>query len=257
VEQWDLELGRPITGGYCAFVAPAGEAVLKVGFPHEESQHEALALRTWNGSGAVRLLAEDPERHAMLIERCQPGTPLLESDDETAVDVVVGLLPRLWTPPPPDVRRLADLAATWVDRLPAFWDEAGRPFERALLDPAVDVLAELGPTQGELVLGNEDLHAGNVLRATREPWLVIDPKPLAAEREFGPVAMIRDVKEHVRGERLSAARVRRRVDRFSSELGLDRERVRGWTLAHTIAWGFEGDAFKASHAELARLLLDA
>jgi streptomycin 6-kinase len=247
-----------MTGGYCSFVAPAGETVLKVGFPQEESEHEGLVLRLWDGDGAVRLLAEDPERHALLLERCEPGTPLLEVDDDEAVDVVIGLLPRLWRPPPDDLRRLADVAATWVDELPDLWEERGRPFEKRLLDAAVGALAELGPTQGPLVVGNEDLHAGNVLRAQREPWLVIDPKPVAAEREFGPAAMIRDVKEHAspRGA-LRADRLRRRLDRFSSELDLDRARVRGWTVAHTMAWGFEGNGFRAEHAEIARLVLEA
>ena len=86
---------------------------------------------------------------------------------------------------------------------------------------------------------------------------MIDPKPLAAEREFTPVAMIRDRKEEVLAGPHPLRRLRRRLDRLSSDLGLDRERVRGWTVAHTIAWGFDPDAFHAAHAELARLLLKA
>ena len=243
-------------GGYCSFVAPAGDVVLKVGFPHEESEHEAAVLRAWDGQGAVRLVAEDPERHALLLERCDPGTPLLEVDDDDACDVVAGLLPRLWSRPPPHgLRKLADVAARWVQELPELWEQRGRPFERPLLVGATNALEELGPSQGDLVIGNEDLHGANVLRATREPWLVIDPKPIAAEREFGPVAMIRDVKELVAGP-VPAARVHRRLDRLSSALGLDRARVRGWTAAHTLAWGFKGDGFDAAHADIARLLLD-
>ena len=41
------------------------------------------------------------------------------------------------------------------------------------------------------MLVNQDLHADNILSATREPWLVIDPKPLAGEREFGVAAIVR------------------------------------------------------------------
>ena len=148
-----------------------------------------------------------------------------------------------------DFRRLSDVADRWLDELPAHWEAAGRPFERPLLDTAVGLLRELSPTQGPLVLASEDLHAGNVLRSTREPWLAIDPKPLAAEREFTPVAMIRDRKDEVLAAPRPSVRLRRRLDRFSSELGLDRERVRGWTIAHTIAWGFEPDGtHHAAHA---------
>jgi streptomycin 6-kinase len=30
-----------------------------------------------------------------------------------------------------------------------------------------------------------------------------------------------------------------RLDFLANELGLDRERMRGWAIAHTLAWGFE------------------
>ena len=255
-EQWDLELGPPLPGGYASYVAPAGDAVLKVGFPHEESEHEALALRVWAGDGAVRLLREDHERHALLLERCQPGTPLLEESDDVAGDVVASLLPRLWKLPPAELRRLADVAARWVEELPVRWSSYGTQHESRIVDAAIDALKELGPTQGELVIASEDLHAGNVLRATREPWLAIDPKPISGEREFGVVAMIRDRKEEVLAGPRPAARLRRRLDRLSSDLALDRERVRGWTVAHTVAWGFEKHGYDVAHLETARLLLD-
>jgi streptomycin 6-kinase len=57
--RWELELGEPYTpGGQCAWVAPArnpvGEQlVLKVGWRHREAEHEADALRFWDGRGAV------------------------------------------------------------------------------------------------------------------------------------------------------------------------------------------------------------
>ena len=36
---------------------------------------------------------------------------------------------------------------------------------------------------------NEDLHFQNVLAGTREPWLVIDPKPLAGDLEWGVIPL--------------------------------------------------------------------
>jgi streptomycin 6-kinase len=256
-ERWRLDLERPFEGSNASLVIPAGDVVLKLNPPDDESEHEPDALRIWAGDGAVRLLDHDPQRRALLVERCKPGTTLLEEDDATAGDVVAGLLPRLWKPPTVELRLLADVAARWVDELPRVWEAYGRPFERRLLDAAVDALRELGPTQGELVVANEDLHAGNVLRSEREPWLVIDPKPLAAERDFTPVAMIRDRMDDVVVGPVPLARLRRRLDGFSSDLGLDRARVRGWTIAHTIAWGFDPSEFHATRVALARLLVDS
>ena len=256
-DRWDLSLGEPFASSNASLVVPAGDAVLKLNPPEEESEREADALRLWNGDGAVRLLAHDAERRALLVERCVPGTWLLELGDDVAGDVVAALLPRLWQDPLPVFRRLEDLAARWVDELPRTWTRYGRPFERSLLDAAVSALRELGPSQGPLVTSNEDLHAGNVLRAAREPWLVIDPKPIAAEREFALVAMVRDRKEEVLTGPRPLARLRRRLDRLCSDLDLDRDRVRAWTGAHTIAWGFDPQGFLHEHAEIARLVLAA
>jgi streptomycin 6-kinase len=256
VEQWSLDLGAPFPYAYASLAAPAtlpdgSEAVLKICFPHRESEHEHEALRAWDGNGAVRLLAHDPERWALLIERCRPGTSLRDVGMEGALDVLVQLLPRLWIRAGPPFRPLAEEAAWWAETMRESWEKAGRPFERKLLDAALAALVELPPSQGEQVLLHQDLHADNVLRAEREPWLVIDPKPLVGEREFGLAPIVRAF-ELGHSERT----VRRRLDRLSAELGLDRERARDWALAQTIAWSF-GSEYLPTHGETARWLLDA
>jgi streptomycin 6-kinase len=101
------------------------------------------------------------------------------------------------------------------------------------------------------VLVHQDLHADNVLAAEREPWLAIDPKPLVGEREFGLAPIIRSF-ELGHDER----EVVGRLDRLTGELGLDRERARGWAIGQTIAWSFDRE-FHASHLETARWLLQA
>jgi streptomycin 6-kinase len=225
--------------------------VLKIQWPHRESEHEAAALELWDGDGAVRLLAHDEERHALLLERCRPGTYLGELDAHAGLEVLIGLLPRLWKPAGPPFRSLAEEAGWWAGYIRPEWEEAGRPFEEDLVDAAVSALEELAPTQGEQVLIHQDLHGDNVLAAEREPWLVIDPKPLAGEREFGLASIIRSV-ELGHSERA----VVDRLDRLSSELGLDRERARGWALGQTIAWTF-GSEIQQTHVETARWLLQA
>jgi len=247
-EQWSLTLEGPIGNGFDAVVLGAGDAVLKLQFPHRESEHEAEALRVWDGDGAVRLLAHDPERHALLLERARPGTHLSEAGQEAAVDVFVGLLPRLWKPAGPPFRPLAEEATWWVDYLPRSFEHLGRPFERSLLDTVIETLRELAATQGEQVLLNQDLHADNVLSAEREPWLVIDPKPLAGERELAVAPLLRGYElGHSKRATL------RRFDRLTSELGLDRERASGWAVGQALAWGID----QPGHVEVARWLLEA
>ena len=198
------------------------------------------------------LLDHDRERRALLIERCMPGTSLAALDPEQAMEVAIGLLPRLWVPAADPFRPLAEEAAEWAADLPGAWDRFGRPFERRLLDAALEALGQLPSTQGARVLLHQDLHADNVLAAEREPWLVIDPKPLVGEREFGVAAL-------VRGDELGRgpAFVRRRLDRLSGELGLDRDRVKGWTVGQTLAWAHDDDCFDPEQVEQARWALDA
>jgi streptomycin 6-kinase len=255
-ERWSLQMGRPFPYAYASLALPATmadgtRAVLKVQFPHRESEHEAAALSRWNGGGAVRLLAHDEEWRALLLERCEPGTPLSEVEQDAALDVVIGLLPRLWLPAAEPFRPLAEEAAGWAEHLPRSWLRAGEPFDRRLLDAALEALQSLPGSQGEQVLLHQDLHAGNVLRSAREPWLVIDPKPLVGEREFGIAALVRG-DELGRGPDL----VRHRLDRLTGALDLDRVRARDWTLAQTLAWAFEDDEVLPLHVETASWLME-
>jgi len=247
-ELWSLELGEPFTGGTASLVLAArlpngADAVLKLSFPHRESEHEADALARWDGAGAVRLLAHDRKRTALLLERCRPGSPLSDLPALEALDVFAGLVSRLAVPAGAGFRTLADEAAWWMSYLPDRWKRS----EPDLLRAAMDALGELSHTQGEQVLVHQDVHAGNVLRAEREPWLVIDPKPLVGEREFALAPI-------VRGRELghSEEAVCTRLEWLSAELGLDRERARGWALGQTLAWA-EGEHV-AEHLETARWL---
>ena len=253
-EQWGLRLGQPYVPGVAGHVVRADlpdgtSAVLKVFWPHRESEQEADALERWDGDGAVRLLARDDSRNALLLERCEPGAHLSSAGAASALDVLIGLLPRLWKPGD-GFRPLAEEAAWWLSYLPRHWEESGVRFERKLLDAAVAALNELRETQGEQVLLHQDLHADNVLAAEREPWLAIDPKPLAGEREFA-VAPI------VRGKELGHTKreVVHRFDRLTSELGLDRDRARGWAIGQTLAWAYDTE-WHEDHLDVVRWLLE-
>ena len=249
MDQWDLRIGEPFGAGaggrtLRATLPDGTPAVLKHVHPHRESEHEADALERWDGHGAVRLLARDG--WTLLLERCEPGEPLSRLGGSAALDVLAGLLPRLWVPAGPPFRPVAEEAAWWRSSLPGEWERAGRPFERRLLDAALEALTVLPDTQGEQVLVNQDLHGDNVLSAQREPWLLIDPKPLLAERAFALAPIIRSAElGH------SRRAVIRRLDHLTADLGLDRERTRLWTLGATIAWAIDGPP---SHVEVARWL---
>jgi streptomycin 6-kinase len=210
----------------------------------------------------VRLLEADRARRALLVERCLPGTPLWQvADEQAANDAAAAVLQRLWRPPPERhaVRALEDEARRWAAELPGRWERHGRPFERALLDRAVAWIGELLATPDDApVVVHQDLHGGNVLRATREPspstpqprlstlrrrpggiWLAIDPKPLVGDRAFDVASLLRDRRGELAADPHPVRRLRRRLDQVSTVLELDRERMRGWAVVHALAWGMD------------------
>ncbi len=258
--RWRLELGEPFEPATIAYVARAtridgSPAVLKLNVPEPESEHEPDALENWDGRGAVRLLAHDRTLRALLVERCEPGTQLWRvRDEEEANTIAASVLRRLWRPAPTEhpFRLLADEAARWAEDIPAEWERFGRPVERSLVDLAVAALRELGPTQRREVVLHQDFHGGNVLRATRESWLAIDPKPLVGEREFDTASLLRD--RDLDDDAASRRRVAHRLDHLSADLELDRERMRLWGVAHALAWGTTADGWLPDMIVNARLL---
>ncbi|WP_152365967.1 aminoglycoside phosphotransferase family protein [Microlunatus speluncae] len=256
---WNLTLGPRLPGGSAGEVravtrADGTPAVLKISKPHREARCEVDALAAWIGNGAIRLLERDDDRWAMLLERCHPGTPLAAAGADLALDVLADLLPRLWIPDPAGpFDTLAEESRLWLDELPAEWEESGRAYDRRLLDVALELLAWLPGTQGEQVLVNQDLHGDNVIAAEREPWLLIDPKPLLGEREFAVAPIVRS------GELgFSRTQVLGRLDRLCGDHGLDRDRAKGWTIAQTMAWVMDedGDPYPGSLELVEWLLAD-
>jgi hypothetical protein len=170
-EEWGLRIGEAYPPGVCGRVVraqlPEGTpAALKIFWPHRESDQEADALERWDGEAAVRLLARDDDRNALLLERCEPGHFLSAGSDDP-VGVLINLLPR----------------------------------------------------------------------------------PLAGEREFSVAPIVRSFElGHSRRDALY------RLDRLTSELGLDRERARGWTISQTIAWSGGSDHI-TTHMETVEWLL--
>jgi streptomycin 6-kinase len=252
-ERWSLTLGQPFEGEgvSCAWVAPATRsdgtpAVLKLGMPHMEGEHELEGLIYWSGNPTVRLLEGDPKLNAMLLERCEPGTALRTRPEAEQDVVIAGLLRRLWRPPPArhPFRPLAVMTADWSDRTRS---RAVRMADAGLVRTGLNLFDELPRTAAANVPLATDLHAGNVLRAQREPWLVIDPKPFFGDPAYDATQHLLNCEARLRADPLGTIR------RFSDLLGVDGDRVRLWTFARAAAeWcdPWERD----DGMELARLL---
>lgn len=234
-EAWELEIDTPYKSGNVSFVAPArrgaNEFVLKVQWPHEECMFEADALKLWNGNGAARLIEHDRENHALLMERCVPGITLADSEDADPIGIAASVVQKLWVPASEPFKHIKGEAKDWHALLSANADKMAHIGEHKIIDVALDYLNELPKDLGEIVLTHQDLHGLNIISSERDGFLAIDPKPLLAEREFSLAPIIRSAElGH------SEKDVMYRLDRLTSDLDLDRQKVAAWTIAQTMAW---------------------
>lgn len=239
-QRWSLSLGPPYQpGGMASWVAPArtsaGESVvLKVGFPHYEALHEAEGLIAWNGRGAVQLIdsAITEDYWALLLEMCEPATPLSESLPPQAQDrVVAALLTDLWIEPVArhPFRPLARLCDAWADGFERRYAAASGPrLDTGIARAGAALFRELAAPPASPVLLCTDLHAGNVLAAQREPWLVIDPKPYIGDRTFDALQHMLNSPDRLISDAAGFIAV------IADLLDLDPNRLRQWLFARCV-----------------------
>ena len=234
-QRWCLTFEPPFDSeeASCSWVAPVtlangSSAVLKLGMPHMEGRDEIAGLRFWDGDPTVRLLEADDELGAMLLERCEPGT-VLRSLPELEQDLVIAqLLRRLWRMPATlhAFRSLSVMLTYWSNETLAReneWPDAG------LVREGLNLFEELPRTAPVEALLATDLHAGNVLRAQREPWLVIDPKPFIGDLAYDATQHLLNCDERLRSDPDGTIR------RFADLLEVDYERLRLWMFARAAA----------------------
>lgn len=262
--RWGLDIHEPFRpGGVVSFAAPASrsdgsQVVYKCTIPHNEAIGEAAALRAYDGNGAVRVLASNPDTYELVVERCNPGTSawaITKTDERN--ETISGLMLGLWmTEPGSDFADLDTVAAAWADLTEARLSTLGELLtdrQRSAVSVGAELLRDLPGTADDQVLLHQDLHPGNVLRAERQPWLVIDPKPMVGDPAFDPIQMIMQddgafAVEPVRDE------AQRRLEHVSDLLDLDPDRVAAWGCARSAEWSMFD--MEAGNEETAVVLAD-
>ena len=94
-------------------------------------------------------------------------------------------------------------------------------------------------TDGRLI--HTDLHFHNVLAADREPWLVIDPKPLSGDPHYEVAPLLWNRWDELEGDVRRG--VRARFHAVVDAAGLDEDRARDWVVLRMVvnAMGEPGD----------------
>ena len=255
LDQWELRpAGRP-TDGTRSIVLPVltsegARAVLKIGRPDSESEHEHLVLRRWGGNGAVRLLRADPRHRAFLLERLRRET-LGTLPDVDACEIIAGLYRRLHVPAMPQLRTLTSQLAQWRSDFETLPRSAAIPHR--LVEQAIGLGEDLiGEPATTVLHGN--LHYGTVLAADRAPWLAIAPKPMNGDPHYELAPMLWNRWDELAGNIRDG--VRRRFYSLVDASGLDEERARAWVVVRVVREATRDPANVTTYVAIAKAVQD-
>lgn len=232
-DDWGLVVdGAPLHGSN-ALVVPVlrgtERLVLRLSPPDAAFAAERDALSFWAGRGTVLLVGDD-DSGALLLERLDTTGTLADEPLDVAMDELGRAMRRLAVAAPVSAPSTGDIVMSRLPELEPQWERLGRPFDRALLDAAIAAGRPLQFTATPGTAVNGDLHADQVLRGIREPWLVVDPLLLRGDIEYD---LARALWTRV-DEMGDAAGILDCFSRVVRAAGLDDDRARAWALYRTV-----------------------
>lgn len=254
---WGLTIsGERALYGYLSVVVPVErekeQLALKLSWPPDTIGLEETALRAWRGQGAVLLHDSAPDYGALLLERLDARRTLTAVPIERAAEIAGALIRELCIPAPssipspgqngPDFLQVAQAGKGLLHDIPEDW-----------ADLAITLMGELIEGSGSTLV-HTDLHYGNVLAGDRQPWVAIDPKPLAGDPE-------RSVPELVwpRVDELARDDDIRDLIRIIATAGsLDLKKAEAWTFVRTVEyWLWAREAGLTVDPERCRRVVEA
>lgn len=240
--QWDVRTGPPYRGGSSSWAAPAAladgtAAVLKVAWPHREARGESIGLHLWQGRGAPNLYAAEPDAYAVLMERCHPGLPLSSAtvSPDDALTAAAAVLRTLWIAAPDGhgLERLSDVCAEWAGTVRDRQGTLQPPFDPGLVAMGAQLLESLPATAPTEVVVHGDANPTNLLSATRQPWLLIDAKPMVGDPAYDVAPLLLQLASPM-DEPEPAKVLGRRLSLLAEELDLPIDRLLAWSVARTV-----------------------
>lgn len=252
--EWRLEIADSFETetSVISYVSRDGQSlVLKVVKQQCDEWNAGEILNAFDGRGVVRVF--DHTGGAMLLERLQPGTSLLDmardGRDEEATDILAGVIKEMSAREIPDG---CPTVAAWGEGFDRYLNTGDKKVPQSLIEPARQVFAKLVASQRRPRLLHGDLHHYNILSDENRGWVAIDPKGVVGEAEYEIGAALRNPFEHPELF-LSRPVIERRLTQFTKHLALDYERTLGWTFAQAVLsaiWQVE-DGFEVSETNSA------
>jgi len=229
LEAWNLSNPQPLAETATSHVYTAlseGERViLKLLKPvGEEERKGALALRYFDGQGAVRLLREDENAHLLEYADGQDLTGMVKAgDDEGAAIIIAGVINQLHSVGKAPPEGLTPLKR-WFQTLFAKADQDARAGVDSVYRRAAPLaLFLLDHPQEQRVL-HGDIHHENIRYRAGRGWLAFDPKGLNGERTYDAANTLLNPVDSAHLV-LDEARLLRISGILARELAIDRTRV--------------------------------
>lgn len=216
--------------------------VLKLCPPNKEFGTELAALGQFAGRVSVQLIDSDKDRGALLLECLEPGEPLTDliaANDSEATRVAADLMAGLWVPAPVagGLPTVADWAAGLSKLRPHFGGTTG-PFDERLVSLAERLFCAVTRQDRPQMLLHGDLHHGNILSASRLPWVIIDPKGVVGDPAYDAATFLMSLGADDGSLQLTDEMILNRAAILCSRLNIDRSALFAWAVARTVlsAW---------------------
>ena len=246
--KWSIKAGphfRRLSYNYVAAATTedGNAAVLKLALPLKDAEiySEAAYLKEIAGEGAVKLLELDRELQAVLVERCVPGAQLravCRSVPSKAVPIAIKMLESIRRAKPEQNEDFIELD-DWFDGLRR---AEGSAFPRHHAVKALEFYNELSRDTKNIGLLHGDFHHENILSATREKFLVIDPKGIIGHIGYDIAVFLNNYIYWLDRDTRLESLAHEAVARFAEAFELDREVVRKWAYCQLIlSWWWMSD----------------
>ena len=243
-QEWGIAVGDAFTDATEAFVAEATRAdgtaaVLKLVVPRggDAARNEIAVLRLTGGEGCVRLLRDDVERGALLLERLGRSLYELALPIRTRHEILCSTVMRVWRPAPGcGLPTGAEKARRLADFVTATWEELGRPCSERDVAHAVACAERRAEAHRDerAVLVHGDVHQWNALEAP-DGFKLVDPDGLLAEPEYDLGIIMREDPLDVLDE---APHERARW--LAARTGLDAASIWEWGVVERVSTGLLG-----------------
>jgi streptomycin 6-kinase len=241
---WGIAVGEAYTDSTEAFVAKATcadgtPAVLKLLVPRggDAPEREIAALRLTNGEGCARLLRDDVERGALLVERLGRSLYELALPIRERHEILCATAERIWRPAPDCGLPTGAEKARWLaDFITATWEELDHPCSERAFEYALACAARRAEAHRDerAVLVHGDVHQWNALEAP-DGFKLIDPDGLLAEAEYDlGIIMREDPLEALDGD------PRERSRWLAARTRLDETVIWEWGVVERVSTGLLG-----------------